>query len=146
MNIRVGDVEIGHWVAKRTGEQWCEGKGSTIAFVTDDERIACGFVFYDYNGRSVWLGVAADESFASPDAFFYIADYVFNQLGCEWARCKVAVSNVKSTRLIESVGFELETRLESSHPSGDELIYRMHRARCQWLDLEQSTREWQKPN
>lgn len=146
MRTVTGDVEIGHWVSERTGEQWCEGKGSTMAFVDDDHKIMCGLVFFDFNGRTVWAGLAIDGSFSSPEIFFTVADYVFNQLGCEWVRCKVARSNVKSTRLVESVGFELETLLKDSHPTGDEAIYRMNKSHCQWLDLEQSKSVWKKPN
>lgn len=146
MRCVIGDVGVGHWVADRCGEQWCEGKGSTMGFVDENQQLVAGFVFYDLNGRTVWAGVATDGSFASPEAFNMVADYCFNQLGVEWVRCKVAVANEQSTRLVESVGFEKETTLQDSHPTGDEAIYRMSRARCQWLNLEQSKSEWRKPH
>lgn len=145
MRFRTGDIAIGHWVAERTGEEWHDGKGSTLG-IYEGDVLSAGFVFYEFNGRTVWLGLAAESSFASAEAFHLVADYVFNQLGCEWCRCKIAEANVNCTRLAESVGFELETRLKDSHPKGDELIYRMSRARCQWLNLEQSKSEWKKPN
>lgn len=146
MRYRTGDVSIGHWVAQRTGEEWHDGKGATLGFYNQNDEIVSGFVFYEYNGRTVWLGLAADDSFASPEAFNMVADYVFRQLGCEWCRCKVAATNDVCVRLTESVGFELETVLKDSHPMGDENIYRMHRDRCAWLNLEQAKSDWKKPN
>lgn len=145
MRYLVGDDRIGHWVAQRTGEEWHAGKGSTLAFLDDQGEIACGCVFYGFNGRSVWLGMATASSWASPDAFHMVADYAFRQLGCEWVRCQIAEVNIQSICLVESVGFELETLLELSHPSGNERIYRMSRAKCQWLDLERTRDEWTKP-
>lgn len=144
MIYRVGDASIGHWVCQRTGDEWCEGKGATLGFYNEHEEIVAGFTFFDLNGRTVWLGLAADDSFASPEAFHMVADYVFNQLGCEWCRCRIAVANERCIRLCESVGFELETTLSDSHPTGDERIYRMSRARCAWLNLEQSKSDWKK--
>ncbi len=144
MNPIFNDVAIGHWVADRCGEQWCDGKGSTIGFERDGQLVV-GFVFYDLNGRTVWIGVAAEGSFASPEAFNIVADYCFRQLGVDWVRCKVAVANTRSVQLIESVGFEKETTLHDSHPTGDEVIYRMSKTRCQWLNLEQSKSDWNKP-
>lgn len=145
MRCLVSDDAIGHWVASRTGDEWHTGKGSTLAFLNEANEIVCGCVFYEMNGRTVWIGMATNGSWASPEAFNMVADYAFNQLGCDWVRCKIAKVNVKSTQLVESVGFELETLLESSHPSGDELIYRLSRAKCKWLSLERSQSDWKKP-
>jgi RimJ/RimL family protein N-acetyltransferase len=145
MRYIAGDDRIGHWVAHRTGEEWHAGKGSTLAFLDEHGEIVCGLVFYGFNGRTVWAGLAIDGSFSSPEAFHMVADYAFRQLGCEWVRCQIAEANIKSIRLVESVGFELETLLEASHPSGNEHIYRMSRAKCKWLDLERTRDEWKKP-
>lgn len=145
MRYLVGDDRIGHWVAHRTGDEWHTGKGSTLAFLDEHGEIACGCVFYGTNGRTVWIGMATNGSWASPEAFHMVADYAFRQLGCEWVRCQIAEANIQSIRLVEYVGFELETLLEASHPSGNERIYRMSRAKCQWLNLERCRDEWKKP-
>jgi RimJ/RimL family protein N-acetyltransferase len=145
VRYEIGNDQIGHWVAERTGEEWHAGKGSTLAFLDDEGQILCGCVFYEYNGRTVWMGVAASGAFSSPEAFHLVADYAFRQLGCEWVRCKIAETNLDSIRLAESVGFELETLLEASHPSGNERIYRMSRGQCRWLDLERSRETWKRP-
>lgn len=145
MRFIIGEDRIGHWVARQTGDEWHAGKGSTLAFLDDQEEIVCGCVFYGLNGRTVWIGMATKGSWASPEAFHMVADYAFRQLGCEWVRCQIAEANIQSIRLVKSVGFELETLLEDSHPSGNEHIYRMSRERCQWLNLERSRDEWKKP-
>lgn len=145
MRYIVGDDHIGHWVAERTGDEWHAGKGSTLAFLDEQDQIVCGCVFYEHNGRTVWIGMATVGSWSSPEAFHMVADYAFRQLGCEWVRCKIVDTNLDSMRLVESVGFELETHLEASHPSGNERIYRMSRGSCKWLDLERSRDDWKKP-
>jgi hypothetical protein len=141
----VHDDQVGHWVCERTGEQWFAGKGQALGFLNAKGEIACGVTFYESNGRTVWMGMATDGGWATPEVFHAIAHYAYQQLGCEWVRCKIAKTNVNSTRLVESVGFELETLLTNSHPSGDEVIYRLGRDKCKWLDLEKTRDEWHKP-
>jgi RimJ/RimL family protein N-acetyltransferase len=138
MKVVFQDDAIGHWVCHRTGDEWHSGKGTTMAFLNDDGEIVCGIVFYDFNGRTVWMGIATNEGWASPEAFHAVADYAYKQLGVQWVRCRIAKTNFRSTRLVESVGFELETLLSDSCPSGDEVIYRLSRDNCKWLDLAQT--------
>lgn len=137
------DDRIGRWISQRTGDEWQSGRGRGIALVVDGE-IRAAYALLDSNGRTAWLALAAEPGqWAQPELFTALAVYAFVQLKLEWVRCKICSANVKSIRLAESVGFELETLLKDAHPSGDEIIYRMNAKSCRWLDLEKSRDEFQ---
>jgi RimJ/RimL family protein N-acetyltransferase len=60
--------------------------------------------------------------------------YPFKQLSCKRITAWVEDSNVDSKRLVEHIGFEVETMLKgAAHDGGDVILYVMWRDKCRFL-------------
>jgi RimJ/RimL family protein N-acetyltransferase len=133
--IVVGQPVV-EWVAKRTSE--FGNFGASVGIGMEDEAgLIAGVVFADWNGPNIVAHIASDGSkrWMTKHYLWMIFDYPFNQVKATRITCLIGEGNKESRNLCEHFGFTLETTLESAHPSGDLLVYRMWKKDCPWFSL-----------
>ena len=131
----IGDKVV-EWVAKRTNEYGNFGASAAIGWEKNG-RLAAGVVYAEWNGPNVVCHIASDgsRSWATRTYLWTIFDYPFSQLGCKRITVCVGEGNHASERFVRHLGFELEATLDSAHPSGDLLVFRMFRHDCRFLRM-----------
>lgn len=132
--IIVGDDErIGKWVAERTDGQYREG-GKCIGLEQDGKLIA-GVLYDSYNGASICMHVAI-EGRLNKELLWFAFYYPFEQLKVNVIIGIVPEGNMKARKFDEHLGFRLKVRIPDADPSGDLLIYTMHKHECRWLHVK----------
>lgn len=124
---------VGPWVVERTGGSWCEGRGQAIGKLVDGKLVA-GVLYEDFSGTNVVCHIAGEGSWADRHFLGVIFDYPFNQLKALRITVPVCGSNIKSQRLVEHMGFVLESRLEKATLNSDLLLYRLFKGECKYLN------------
>ena len=114
---------IGPWVAKRTGGGWCAGRGQGLGKIVNGKLVA-GVLYEDYNGANVVCHIAGEGNWADRRLLAIIFDYPFNQLKVKRMTAPINGDNAKSIKLVEHMGFKLESRLEQATLDSDVLLYR----------------------
>jgi hypothetical protein len=123
---------VGPWVSKKTGGSWCDGRGQAIGKVVDSQLVA-GVLYEDFNGANVVCHIAGEENWADRKFLAVIFDYPFNQLKVRRITVPIDGKNVKSQKLVEHMGFVLESRLEQATLDSDLLLYRLFKDECKYL-------------
>lgn len=125
------------WVAKRTNEFGNFGCAVGIGW-EHNGALAAGVAYGDYNGVNIQMHVASDGSkrWMRREYLWACFDYPFNQAGCKRITGLVGEGNKAAQRFDEHLGFELEARLKSAHPTGDLLVYVMWKDNCKWVSRE----------
>jgi RimJ/RimL family protein N-acetyltransferase len=123
---------VGPWVAEKTGGSWCAGRGQAIGKLVDG-KLTAGVLYEDYNGANVVCHIAGLGNWADRRFLGVIFDYPFNQLKVKRITVPVCGSNVKSMKLVEHMGFVLESRLEQATLDSDLLLYRLFKDECKYL-------------
>lgn len=138
MSLIVGKGVV-EWIAKRTGEFNCFGTDVGIGWQKDGEIVA-GVAYANWNGVNVECHIASDGSkrWATREYLWTIFDYPFRQLKVNRITVCVGEGNTASRRFVEKLGFTHEATLDSAHPSGDLLIYRMWSDNCRWISSDYS--------
>lgn len=107
----------------------------TIGLRKDGELVA-GVVYEGFNGRNVWMHVAA-----VPGARWLVRDYLlacfaypFLVCGVERVSGYVNASNVQARRFDEHLGFREEARLlGAAADGGDVILYVMWKKDCRYV-------------
>lgn len=122
------------WVAKQTNEFGNFGTDIGIGWMKDGQIVA-GVAYANWNGVNVECHIASDRSrrWLTRQYLWTIFDYPFNQLGVKRITVCVGEGNRDSARFVEHLGFKIESRLESAHPTGALLIFRMFRSECPYI-------------
>lgn len=131
---------IGQPVVDWVSEHGCDGRdlNPAVGFgIEQDGRLIAGVAFNDYNGANINMHVASDGSkrWMTRELLWMVFDYPFNQLKVKRITGLVSEGNRKAQYFDEHLGFVFETTLESAHPTGDLLVYRMFREDCRWLNM-----------
>lgn len=124
------------WVAKKTNEFGSFGTDIGIGWEKNGQLVA-GVAYAQWNGPNIVCHIASDGSkrWATREYLWTIFDYPFTQLGCKRITVEVGGGNDASNRFVRHLGFTLEATLDSAHPSGDLLVYRMWRHECRFLRM-----------
>jgi RimJ/RimL family protein N-acetyltransferase len=123
---------VGPWVSEKTGGTWCAGRGQAIGKLTDGKLVA-GVLYEDFNGANVVCHIAGKGQWADRRFLAVIFDYPFNQLKVRRITVPVDGKNIKSQKLVEHMGFVLESRLEQATLDSDLLLYRLFKDDCKYL-------------
>lgn len=140
----MGSLVIGpkvvEWVAKRTNEYGNFGAATGIGW--KKEGLVAGVAYAEWNGPNVVCHIASDGSrrWATRTYLWTIFDYPFNQLKVKRITVCVGEGNSASRRFVGHLGFTLEATLDSAHPSGNLLVYRMWRQDCRFLRMPYEAR------
>ena len=125
-------ARVGPWVCERAGGTWIPGRGTAIGRLVDGELVA-GVLYEDWNGANVMCHIAGAGNWATRHYLAVIFDYPFNQLGARRITVPVSAKNDKCIRLVKSMGFHLECRLELATLDSDILLFCMFRKQCKYL-------------
>lgn len=126
---------VGAWVAERVEQTspwgWFYAMG-----VERDGELAAGIVFNGHNGSNMQGHIAVARTVKQlPELIRHALQYVFVQLKLNRFTCLVDVSNLKSMRLVEHIGFEKEFLIHRGAPGGGDLqMYVMWPEKCRWLE------------
>ena len=129
------DDDVGRWITSRVphGEQWVDGGGTAIGFVSG-EKIVAGAAYFRYNGASLEVAFASESPhWMSREGIRALFAYPFEQLRVKRLTAIPDASNHASRRLIEALKFTPEATLTQAAPDGDQVVYRMLRDECPWL-------------
>lgn len=100
-------------------------------------ELVAGVVYDYFNGANINMHVAAEGvNWLNREFLWFCFYYPFEQLKVRRVTGLIPDSNHQSKRFAESLGFELETRLQDASPTGDVLVYRMFKPQCRWLGLK----------
>lgn len=126
--------QVVEWVAKRTNEFGNFGAAVGIGWEKDG-RLVAGVAYNDFNGANMLMHVASDGSrqWLNREFLWAAFDYPFNQAKVKRVTGLVGEGNKEARRFDEHLGFVLEARLKDAHPTGDLLVYKMHREGCKWI-------------
>lgn len=122
------------WVAHRTSEFGSFGTDVGIGWQKDGEIVA-GVAYANYNGINMECHIASDGSkrWLTREYLRTIFDYPFKQANVRRITACVGEGNIESRKFVEHLGFRLEAKLRSAHPTGDIFIYRMWRDECRFI-------------
>lgn len=123
---------IGPWVCEKAGGTWIPGRGQAIGQVKDGQ-INAGVLYEDWNGANIVCHIRGDGGWANRRFLNVIFDYPFNQLKVRRITVPVSSANQKSRKLVEHMGFSLESVLAQATPEGDLLLYRMFKEECKFI-------------
>lgn len=123
---------IGPWVSEKTGGSWCAGRGQGIGKLVDGKLVA-GVLYEDYNKANVVCHIAGEGQWADRRFLAIIFDFPFNQLKVKRITVPIAGNNANSIKLVEHMGFQLESRLEQATLDSDILLFRLFKDECKYL-------------
>lgn len=114
------DDVVAEWVARRLGRKQWHSKGNVALGMTDGTKLLGGMVFYDHRpGAEVYFSVATDGPQAMKlRALARMYAYAFGQLGVKRISAEIELSNKRSIRLAEGVGFVREGVKRRAAPDG----------------------------
>ena len=101
-----------------------------------DGELVAGVLYEGFNGRNVWMHVAADPSkkWMTREFLRYCFEYPFDELQVDRVSGYVAASNAQARQFDEHLGFKHEATLQgAAADGGDVLIYAMRRDDCRFL-------------
>lgn len=99
-------------------------------------ELVAGVVYEGYNGKNIWMHVAAvpGSKWMSRDYLRAVFVYPFEVCGVDRVSGYVNESNHKAQRFNEHLGFKQEARLRGAAPDGgDVILYTMWREDCRFL-------------
>lgn len=102
------------------------------------DRLVAGVLYEGFNGRNIWMHVAAE-----PGARWMVRDYLRACFVYPFEVCKVEritgyvdASNLAARRFDERLGFAEEARLKgAAADGGDVILYVMRRDQCRFLEI-----------
>jgi RimJ/RimL family protein N-acetyltransferase len=103
-----------------------------------DGELIAGVLYEGYNGRNIWMHVAADpgRKWLNREYLRYCFHYPFVELGCSRVSGCVEASNLDARRFDEHLGFRQEAILKGAASDGGDLIsYVMWREWCKYVPL-----------
>lgn len=101
-----------------------------------DGELIAGVVYEGFNGRNVWMHVAAEPGgkWLNKEYLRYCFHYPFEELGCTRVSGYVEANNLAARRFDEHLGFRREAVLEgAASDGGDVILYVMRREDCRYV-------------
>ena len=122
---------IAKFVAEATGE---EGFGDCYSFgnVVNNTLIG-GCVCSNYTGLSVQMTVAGKGLWCTHELLNNCFSFAFNGLKCRRITVLVAVSNAKSLKLVNHLGFKEEGLVRMGEGEDDLILLGLLREECRYL-------------
>lgn len=106
-----------------------------IGLVRDGEIVA-GVLYEGFTGHNIWMHVAAKPGrlWANRPFLETCFKHAFDALGCRRVSAWVEDSNEASRKLVQHLGWKLETKLKgAARDGGDVCLYVMWRDDCKYL-------------
>lgn len=121
---------IGDWVAKRINGVFHKEASSCLGLLIDGQ-IKAGVIYESFNKSSVVCHIACE--FIGSEFLAAIFDYPFNVMRVKKIIAPVYSDNKKSQKLVEKMGFSVESVLKDCAPNGDILLYTLSKTECKYL-------------
>ena len=133
--IVFGDREHGRKIAEAAGSSF-NSNVDVVAARVENDKLLGGIVFYGYTKVSIRITLAGFQpNWANRDLLLVGFHYPFGQLGCHSVFVQLDASNTKSLELAGNLGFKIVATVPGVYATGDELILRMRREECRFLDI-----------
>ena len=124
--------DVGEWVAEHTRGRYHPVSSQAIGLVRDDKLVA-GVIYENYNGTSLWVHIAITGRL-TPQYLKEIFRYPFVTCDVEKIIAPVGSNNVKSSKLVENMGFVEEARIRDATLDGDIIMYTMSKSNCRFIN------------
>ena len=129
----VSAPEIGQWVLRQSDPHAVYApQASSVLGYERNGRVIAGFVFENWNGRSMTAHMAI-QGRATAEFYRRVADYVFVTCGVHKLIAPVASTNRKAIRLVKKMGFLLEGVIYEAVPDGELLLFSLIEKDCRFL-------------
>lgn len=114
------DELVAEWVARKLGRKEPGDRPYVALGMTDGENLVGGMVFFNQRGNAeVHVSAAADDPKAMRlRGLARMYAYAFNQLGVRRITAEVEMSNTRSIRLVQGLGFVREGVKRKAAPDG----------------------------
>ena len=109
--------------------------------LTHDGELVAGVLFEGYNGKNLWMHVAAESGkrWLNRDYLLAVFAYAFLICGVERVSGYVDASNLEARRFNEHLGFREEARLTgAAADGGDVVLYVLWKRDCRFIASEVS--------
>jgi RimJ/RimL family protein N-acetyltransferase len=109
--------------------------------LTRDGELVAGVLFEGYNGKNLWMHVAAEpgKRWLHRDYLLAVFAYAFLICSVERVSAYVDASNLEARRFNEHLGFREEARLTgAAADGGDVVLYVLWRCDCRFITDEVS--------
>lgn len=120
--IFASQEETAEFVAKSCGLDRVPWVQWTAIGVKDEQGVAGGVVFTDYDGRNIEVHIAIRPKSRGGIVIDYGLRYVFKQLQCVRISATIEADNVKSRRICERLGFVQEGIKRQAGRQGQDCI------------------------
>ena len=129
------DLEICEWTMRALERRMPTTPYVAIGIVRRGVVMA-GCVYENFRFPGIELSFATSSPhWATRQAIAHLLAYPFLQLGCTRITALVDVTNARSQKLAEGVGFIREGLVRQASPTGSDLIlYGMLKSECRWLE------------
>jgi RimJ/RimL family protein N-acetyltransferase len=133
--IAFGNREHGRRIAEAAGSSF-NWSVDVVAARVEGDKLLGGIVFYGYTKASIRITLAGFQpNWANRDLLLVAFHYPFRQLECRNIFVQLDASNTKSLELAVNLGFKIVATVPDVYVAGDELILRMRRKECRFLDI-----------
>ena len=134
-DIHVNNPHHGQWIAERAHTHFHPDTDMVVSRGTLHE-VKGGAIFTNYTRRSIVAHFAGEGRWVSRDLAWVLADYPFNQLGCERIYGFVPSWNERAIDFDKHIGCKELYRMVGAIPGGDMVILSLERADCRWLKIQ----------
>lgn len=113
-------------------------EGMAAIGLRKDGQLVAGVVYEGFNGRNIWIHVAAlpGSRWMTRDYLRACFEYPFTVCGVDRLSGYVNESNTAARRFDEHLGFREEARLTGAAPDGgDVILYVMWKKECRHVSL-----------
>lgn len=121
---------VGAWMHAQGAAQWRDG--STCVGLERQGHLVAAVMYDCYNGASIFVHIAITGRL-TPEWLWFVCHYPFAQLQCRVLIGVVASTNARSIRFVEHFGFRRRAMIPGADPTGDMLVYTLHRTDCRFL-------------
>lgn len=128
---------VAGWVAAQMAhplEHW--GRFNSLLFRDARGEVLVALVYNNLAHPNIAMHVAARKGalWCKAEILYHIFAYPFEDLQCARVTAPVLSNNMRSRKLVESLGYTLEGTLRRAAPDGsDWLLYGMLKEECRWL-------------
>lgn len=137
------DAAVSRWMAKRMNVDTFDPSQRAIGVLSKDRsRLIAGVSYHGYSGANIMQSVAADDpSWCRPSVVRAMFFYPFVTLKCQRITSIIAVSNERSIRLCEGLGFTREGTMRRMMPGNeDAFVYGLLADECRYLRRDDGQR------
>lgn len=94
-----------------------------------------GVLYEDWNGANLMVHIAGEPGWPCREYLRVIFDFPFNQVGARRLTAPICSTNKSAIKLVEKMGFKLESELVGATRLGNLLLFRIFKDECRYLEI-----------